>query len=464
MRPFCLHPPPAAPAPRPGAAAAKGRCPCGKEGGTGGRGLRRGGTDICSRDRLCQGCRPRWQGRGSCSIVGIFVSPVPARPRRRCGNPPGCSSKARARNAAPHSLHGPGAKLRRAAPVQSSGGRFWCTVPGNGFDAKLQCPASVQGSGARSWCSAQKHSRGTRLRCPAPFTAPVPGLVPTHPPGGPGARRLSGKGSGSSGAAAPLGSASVSCARGIEFTSGVARGVWGAAGTPRGCTGSSGARSAPRGPGGGGSPGRNPAISKLDELGVDVSPPLTTPGARGAPGAPGPAPLPARRSAAGARGQRQLRVAAATGECQPGGGRRSHCFSLNFMASVHYYTVRIFIWTAKLKTDFCQNCRYHKKPEAPGARRSPRCGGGPAPRAGGCPGVGRDVGDREGCGVQEGGDIPVFVRWGTQDASPYGGAGGPGGPRSRGRGGPGWQRAPPPRGLQSRPLPRPVCQAPSQRS
>lgn len=131
---------------------------------------------------------------------------------------------------------------------------------------------------------------------------------------------------------------------------------------------------------------------------MGVSPPKPPPVAAVAPGAPGPAPVPARRSAAGAQGERQLRVAAATGECQPGGGRRSHCFSLNFMASVHYYTVRIFIWTAKLKTDFCQNCRYHKKPEAPGARRSPRCGGGPAPGAWGCPGVGRDVGDLEGCG------------------------------------------------------------------
>lgn len=39
---------------------------------------------------------------------------------------------------------------------------------------------------------------------------------------------------------------------------------------------------------------------------------------------------------------------------------RSRGSSLNSMASVHYYTVRIFIWTAKLKTDFCQNCRSHK--------------------------------------------------------------------------------------------------------
>lgn len=39
---------------------------------------------------------------------------------------------------------------------------------------------------------------------------------------------------------------------------------------------------------------------------------------------------------------------------------RSRGSSLNSMASVHYYTARIFIWTAKLKTDFCQNCRSHK--------------------------------------------------------------------------------------------------------
>lgn len=47
----------------------------------------------------------------------------------------------------------------------------------------------------------------------------------------------------------------------------------------------------------------------------------------------------------------------------PGAGGkagRSRGSSLNSMASVHYYTVRIFIWTAKLKTDFCQNCRSHK--------------------------------------------------------------------------------------------------------
>lgn len=224
VRPFCRHPQPAAPGPRPGAAAAKGGCPCGGRRGTRGPGAAGGPPTSAPGAGYARGCRPRWRGCGLCSIVGIFVSPVPAGPRRRCGNPPGCSGEARPRNAAPHSLHGPGVKLRRTAPVQSSGGRVWCTVPVNGFVSNLRCPASVQGSGARSWCPAPKHSRGIKLRCPVRITAPVPGPVPGSVPS-PSARRPRcpaslGEGSGRSGAAAPPGSASVLCDRGIEFTSG----------------------------------------------------------------------------------------------------------------------------------------------------------------------------------------------------------------------------------------------------
>lgn len=59
-------------------------------------------------------------------------------------------------------------------------------------------------------------------------------------------------------------------------------------------------------------------------------PPTPSPAAPGAPGRPGPAPLPARRSAAGARGERQLRVAAATGECQPRGGEEESLLQFKF--------------------------------------------------------------------------------------------------------------------------------------
>lgn len=256
-----------------------------------------------------------------------------------------------------------------------------------------------------------------------------------------------------SGPAAPPGSARVSCDCGIRFTPG-------GFGGSRDRIGGTGAGPAPRGPG---SPHSAPLFQSRMRWGC-VSCPPPAPGARGAPGAPGPAPLPARRGSAGPGASASSGSPLPPASASRGGGRRSHCFSLNFMASVHYYTVRIFIWTAKLKTDFCQNCRYHKKPEAPGARRSPRCGGGPAPGAGGCPGVGRDVGHGEGCGGQDGGGCPRFCAVGSSGRRPRGGSGGPGGPRSRGRGGQGWHRSPPPRGLQSRPLPRPVCQAPSQRS
>lgn len=65
-------------------------------------------------------------------------------------------------------------------------------------------------------------------------------------------------------------------------------------------------------------------------MGVGVSPPKPPPVAAVPPGAPSPAPLPARRSAAGAQGERQLRVAAATGECQPGGGEEESLLQFKF--------------------------------------------------------------------------------------------------------------------------------------
>ncbi|XP_053855858.1 collagen alpha-1(I) chain-like [Vidua macroura] len=329
-------------------------------GGRGGRGLRGGRRHLLPGPAMPGGAGPGGRALVYVQLSGFLFPRCPPGPAEDAGTPPGCSGKARPRNAAPHSLHGPGVKLRRTAPVQSTGGRFWCTVPVNGFVAKLQCPASVQGSGARCWCPAPKHSRGIRLRGPARFTAPVPGPVPS-----PSARRLSGR---EAGGREPPPRRALRVFRATVESN-----------PPRGAEGSGelpGPRAAARGSAElaqhrgdlavAARPDAAPAISKQDEMGGGCPPRLTTPGARGAPGAPGPAPLPARRSAAGARGESQLRVAAATGE-------------------------------------------YHKKPEAPGARRSPRCGGGPAPGAGGCPGVGRGVGDTEGCGGPGRGGLSLFL-------------------------------------------------------
>lgn len=229
----------------------------------------------------------------------------------------------------------------------------------------------MQSSGARPCaelrCTAAVCGPGTRL----PYSAPVPGWpaprsrCPAAAVGGSrGGRREVG-----SRRRDPPGSARVLRDRGVCVGCGVT-------GDPARLD---------RGDRSGASTGRYPAVTALPGSallfqgrmrrgGGFLPPPLSPhrPPPPVPPARPGSAPLPARRSAAGARGERQLRVAAATGECQPGGGRRSHCFSLNFMASVHYYTVRIFIWTAKLKTDFCQNCRYHKKRRLPalGSRRA----------------------------------------------------------------------------------------------
>lgn len=124
--PFGRHPPPAAPGPRPGDAAAKGGCPGGGEGDEGGRGLRgRGGADICSREGrgagCAGGCRSRWRGRGLGLIPGIFVSPVPSRPRRR----EGMREAARLLRYGPAPQCGPelGAWPRCKAPVKGFGAR-----------------------------------------------------------------------------------------------------------------------------------------------------------------------------------------------------------------------------------------------------------------------------------------------------------------------------------------------------
>lgn len=160
------------------------------------------------------------------------------------------------------------------------------------------------------------------------------------------------------------------------------------------------------------------------------------------PAAPRPPARPDPSERSGGARAAPAPIAAATGECQPrGGGRRSHCFSLNFMASVHYYTVRIFIWTAKLKTDFCQNCRYHKKRMLPalGARRAAEPGppppSGPPRRPEPLPGP---PGVEGGCGGPVCAGRPRVRRC----------------PPSGRRGGSGWQRAPVHRGLPSRPLPQ----------
>lgn len=93
--------------------------------------------------------------------------------------------------------------------------------------------------------------------------------------------------------------------------------------------------------------------------------PKQLPPGRAAPGHPFPTSAPWRRAQAALRPCRGASLCHSAGaRCPMPGARgeagRSRRSSLNSMASVHYYTVRIFIWTAKLKTDFCQNCRSHK--------------------------------------------------------------------------------------------------------
>lgn len=97
------------------------------------------------------------------------------------------------------------------------------------------------------------------------------------------------------------------------------------------------------------SPWAPPPSSSPGRLGPDTPSPPQRPGAQPrSPFARALVPVCATQPVPGARCQ-------ARGEAG-----RSRSSSLNSMASVHYYTVRIFIWTAKLKTDFCQNCRSHK--------------------------------------------------------------------------------------------------------